>query len=297
MHSGIGPASDLEKFDIPVVHDVPALGKGLRDHCFVPMIYTRKPGSNDRPGFFGEQQVMDEAMETWKKDGSGPWSKFACELGIGWFKIDSLTKSKEFQDLPETEQKYLLATTVPHYELLTHFPIHWFVPGFPKEAMSYSCLLVFLFNAQTRGEVTLQSADPEVPLKFDPKFLEHPFDRRAAIDSLRDALRVAKNDAYTKDNVSEMAVPKSDSDEDLLEYWKANISSSWHMTGTAKMGKANDADAVVDSDFKVTGIENLRIADMSVVPILASCHVQAVAYVTGLTAGDKLIEEYGLGQA
>jgi choline dehydrogenase-like flavoprotein len=91
-----------------------------------------------------------------------------------------------------------------------------------------------------------------------------------------------------------LAGPQGDSDEDLLAYWRATISSSWHMTGTTKMGKATDNDAVVDNDFKVIGFENLRIVDNGVVPVLASCHIQSVAYVTGATAAEKLIAEYDL---
>ncbi|KAE8154984.1 hypothetical protein BDV25DRAFT_135320 [Aspergillus avenaceus] len=294
MHSGIGPAKQLEQFNIPVTLDVPAIGQGLRDHTFVPLVNTRVENSTYRRNFYGDEKAMATALDQWRKDGSGPWSKFACELGIGWFKLQNLTASDEFKALPEDEQRYLMQETVPHYEILTHFPIHWFIPGFAQEALNYSCLLVFLFNAQTRGEVILQSSDPSVPLKFDPKFLAHPFDRRAAIESLRDAFRIAKYDAYTKDNVLELAGPKSDSDEDLLEYWRQNISSSWHMTGTIKMGKKGDTDAAVDSDFRFIGIEGLRVADMSVVPVLANCHVQAVAYVTGATCAEKLIKEYSL---
>lgn len=296
MHSGIGPKDQLDNFGLPTVKDVPAVGQGLRDHLFCPLVYTRKEGDTARGPFYGDQKTMDEAFEQWKKDGTGPWSKFACELGIGWFKLDKLTSSKEFKSLPVEEQSYLSKETVPHYEILTHFPIHWFIPQFPKDeaSLNYSCLLVFYYNAQARGEVTLQSADPDAPLKFDPKFLSEPFDRRVAIEALRDALRVAKHEDYTKNNVAMVAGPKGDSDEDLLAYWQQTLSSSWHMTGTVKMGKQGDANAVVDNNFRVMGIDGLRVADMSVVPILASCHVQAVAYVTGATCAEKLIEEYNL---
>ncbi|CAG8405436.1 unnamed protein product [Penicillium salamii] len=295
MHSGIGPAAQLQQYQIPVVHDVPAIGQGLRDHCFVPMVNTRTDTSTDRKAFYGDKDAMEAASKQWQQDGTGPWAKFACELGIGWFKLaEQLTSSQEFKALPADEQKYLLSETVPHYEVITHFPIHWFIPDFPADALNYSCLLVFLFNAQTRGEVTLQSTDPDAPLSFNPKFLAHPFDRKLAIEALRDSFRVAKHDSYKKDNVAELAMPKSESDEDLLEYWQQNISSSWHMTGTVKMGKKGDADAVVDQDFRVNGIENLRVADMAVVPVLVNAHVQSVAYVTGVTCAEKLIKEYQL---
>ncbi|KAI1843495.1 hypothetical protein JX266_010321 [Neoarthrinium moseri] len=294
MHSGVGPADHLKEFDLPVALDVPAIGQGLRDHMFCPLAWTRTEGSTARAPFYGDEKAMADALEQWKFDGTGPWSKFACELGIGWFKIPSLTSTKEFQELPEADKRHIDAPTVPHYEIITHFPIHWFIPGFAKENLNYSCMLVFYYNAQARGTVTLQSSDPKTPLKFDPKFLGTPYDRRVAVESLRDAFRIAKSDGYTKDNVSQIVGPAGDSDEELLDYWKNTISSSWHMTGTVKMGKKGDKDAAVDSDFRLVGIEGLRVADMSVVPVLASCHVQSVAYVTGVTCAEKLIKEYGL---
>ncbi|KAI1068115.1 hypothetical protein LB507_004339 [Fusarium sp. FIESC RH6] len=294
MHSGIGPASQLSQFNIPVIKDVPRIGQGLRDHMFTPLVYTRKEGDTARKPFYGDQKAMDEALQQWRQDGTGPWTKFACELGIGWFKLDKLVKSEEFKALPEQEKEYLMKETVPHYEILTHFPIHWFIPQFPDCNLNYSCILVFYYNSQSQGEVTLQSSDPNVPLKFDPKFLSTPFDRRAAIESLRDAFRLVKHENYVKNNVDTMVGPVGDSDEELLAHWRATISSSWHMCGTTKMGKKDDPEAVVDSDFKVIGFEGLRVADMGVVPVLASCHIQSVAYVTGMTAAEKLIAEYDL---
>jgi len=294
MHSGIGPEEQLEQYNIPVVQPCPPVGRGLRDHAFCPLVYTRTESSTGRAGFYGDQAVMDAALEEWKKQGTGPWTKFATEMGIGFFKSQGIVSSTEFHALPEHEQRYLNSETVPHYEIFTHFPIHWFLPGFRNEDLSYSCLLVFPYNGQGRGTVTLQSSDPNVPLLFDPKFLEHPFDRRSAIESLREVLRFTKTEAYAKDTISTIAAPKSDSDEDLLDYWAQTIGSSWHMTGTVKMGRPGDADAAVDKDFRVMGIEGLRVADMSVVPVLPSCHVQAVAYITGATCAEKLAKEYGL---
>lgn len=294
MHSGIGPREQLEKFNIPIVKDVPAVGQGLRDHMFCPLVFSRKEGDTDRAGFYGDQKAMDEALEQWKRDRTGPWAKFSCQTGIGFFKLNSLPSWDEFKALPASERALLESETVPHYEVFTHFPIHWFIPGFPHDSLNYSTLLVFYYNAQSRGEVTLQSADHSVPLRFDPRFLGTPFDRRLAIESLRDAFRFAKHEYYTKDNVATISGPSGDSDEELLAYWKQTLSSSWHMTGTVKMGKPGDADAVVDKDFRVMGIENLRVADMSVVPVLVNGHTQAAAYVTGLTCADKLIEEYEL---
>ncbi|KAI0452060.1 hypothetical protein F5B21DRAFT_484973 [Xylaria acuta] len=293
MHSGIGPAKQLEKFNIPVVRDIPAVGQNLRDHMFVPLVYQRRETSTSRPSFYGNAQAMDDALKQWKKDGTGDWSKYSSELGIGWKKLEGLEFSPAFESLPEDEQNHLLKETIPHYEVITHFPIHYFIPGITAET-HYSCFLVFYYNAQSRGEVTLQSSDPDVPLKFNPRCLSTAFDRHVAVGALREVMELTKTEAYAKDTVASLAVPKSESDEDMLAYWQQYIGSSWHMTGTLKMGKPGDADAVVDNDFKLMGFEGLRIADMSVVPVLPSCHVQAVAYITGVTCAEKLIQAYQL---
>ncbi|KAK4194371.1 hypothetical protein QBC40DRAFT_270160 [Triangularia verruculosa] len=307
MHSGIGPADQLSKFNIPLIADLPSVGQNLRDHCFVPLVYKRSPDStiplSSRSAFWSDEAQMDKALEEWKANPGAtpvnPWGKYACELGIGFFKLDSLTSSKEFAALPEEERKYLNKETVPHYEVITHFPMHWFIPLFPTNPgtdtiVDYTCLLVFLYNAQTLGSVTLQSSDPSAPLLFDPKFLAHEFDRKAAVESLREILKFTESERFKAgvDVDGVIAGPKSSgdkaTDEELLEYWRQNISSSWHMTGTCKMGE------VVNSDFKVKRVEGLRVVDMSAVPVLVSGHTQAVAYVTGYTAAEKVLKEYGL---
>ncbi|KAJ9491614.1 hypothetical protein VN97_g1612 [Penicillium thymicola] len=103
------------------------------------------------------------------------------------------------------------------------------------------------------------------PLLFNARFLEDPFDRRACIEIYRHLLEVSRHESFAKDTVSTLIVSASDSDEDILQFWKDFPSSSWHMTGTVKMGKADASDSAVDTHFRVRGIENLRVADMSVV--------------------------------
>ena len=296
MHSGIGDPQELGKWQIPVRHGLRAVGKGLRDHMFAPLVYKRTEESTPRGAFYKDQKAMDEAMEQWKRDGTGLWTKYGCETALGFFKLADLASHEEFRALPAETQRFLLADTVPHYEVVTHSPLHLIVPGFPQDPASlhYMCILVFYYNAQSRGEVTLQSADPDVPVKVDPKYLDSPYDRRVAIEAMREVARVGRHEGFAKDTLGVMMGPKSESDEDILEHWRHSMSSSWHPTGTAKMGRPGDADAVVDSDFRVLGTEGLRIADMSVVPLMPNCHVQAVAYAVGVTCAEKLVKQYGL---
>ncbi|KAF4162560.1 hypothetical protein CNMCM6936_001989 [Aspergillus lentulus] len=162
---------------------------------------------------------------------------------------------------------------------------------------SYVCMGVFLMNEQSSGEVRLQSSNPDDPLLFDPKFFSHSFDRRACIEILRDALQVTKHGSFQKDTVAPMVVPPSESDDDLFEFWKNTVGSVWHIVGTVEIGRPGDADAAVDSRFRVFGIENLRVADMSIVPVLLSTHLQVPAYMIGMTCAEVLVEEYDLHSA
>ncbi|GFF63194.1 glucose-methanol-choline (gmc) oxidoreductase [Aspergillus lentulus] len=296
LDSGIGPANQLENLQISVVEHLPSVGQGLKDHLYVPLCFQRKTETNDRNAFFGDNAAMDRAMAQWMKDGTGPWSRYSCQIAAGFFKSDNLLASAELRALPLSVQDFLKRETVPHYELLAHSPNHLVFPGVVKDYI-YVCMGVFLMNEQHSGEVRLQSSNPDDPLLFNPKFLSHPFDRRACIEILRDALQVTKHESFQKDTVAPMIVPPSESDDGLFEFWKNTVGSVWHIVGIVRVGRHGDADAAVDSRFRVFGIENLRVADMSVVPGLLSTHLQVPAYMIGMTCAEVLVEEYDLHSA
>ncbi len=66
------------------------------------------------------------------------------------------------------------------------------------------------------------------------------------------------------------------------------------MCSTVKMGREEDKSACVDTDFRIRGVQNLRVVDLSVLPLLPNNHTQSTAYLVGETAAEKIIEEYGL---
>jgi len=266
MHSGIGPADQLNKFSIPILKANENVGQNLMDHHHIMMGYERADHTSTRRAYYSSPEAQAAARQQWSKDGSGPLSEIATTLGIGYLKADSLLESAEFKDLPADDQEFLRKPTVPHYEIIlnaAHIP-HYIDPNSPAGAT----IFVFNLNEHSKGEVTLQSSDPKVPLLFNPNFFSHPFDKRAAIEGTREVLKVINSPEFQKDIIAVQEAPKSDSDEDILDFWKRTSGSTWHMTGTAKMGK-NEDEAVVDRNFKVFGLEKLRVADMSVIPIIA----------------------------
>lgn len=83
-------------------------------------------------------------------------------------------------------------------------------------------------------------------------------------------------------------MPKSESDEDLLAFFKENITPIWHANGSVMMGEC------VDKDLAVLGMESLRVADLSVCPVMINGHTQSTAYLVGWMCGEKVIEKWGL---
>ena len=83
----------------------------------------------------------------------------------------------------------------------------------PEEYLAHA---VAFMGGQAAGEVTLRSGDPKDPPLIDPKFLNHPFDRRVAIECVREALELLDLPALAKDQVRLARGPIGGSDEDIL---------------------------------------------------------------------------------
>lgn len=266
LHSGIGPADQLNAFNIPILKANANVGQHMKDHHHITMSYERADNTTERHKFYKNKDLQAAARTQWEKDGTGPFSEYACALGLAYLKLESLYDTPEFQSLPQAQQEYLQRPSIPHYEMIVN-AAH--IPHFidPEHATAGASVFVFLLNQQSTGSARLQSSDPKTPLLFDPNFFSHPYDRRAAIEATREVLKVINSPGFSKDTIAVQHAPKSDAEEDILEFWKTSSASTWHMLGTARMGRDED-DAVVDKNFKVFGVQSLRVADMSVVPII-----------------------------
>lgn len=266
MHSGIGPADQLETFQIPILKANPHVGQHMKDHHHIMIDVARAEHTSDRAAFYRSKELQAAARTRWEKDGTGPLSEYATALAIGYLKLPSLADTPEFRDLSDEEKDHLQKPTIPHYEIILNGP--W-LPNFldPDNATAGTPVFVFLLNMKSTGSVQLQSADPRQPLIFDANYFSHPFDKRVAIESTREVLRVLNSTEFRKDSLGIVNGPASDSEDDILDYWSKISGSTWHMMGTARMGK-DESTAVVDRDFKVFGVERLRVADMSIVPIV-----------------------------
>jgi choline dehydrogenase-like flavoprotein len=162
-------------------------------------------------------------------------------------------------------------------------PSNYSVP----EESSYTTRLAILMNPQSRGSATLRSAYPKDAPLIDPKYLDHPFDRKVMLELVRETVKFQQESTVGKYFKRYIIRPKSTSGEDILvrlhapdsvdldhtdqvfvsfsqEFINEATSPLWHANGTIKMGPLSDPTACINNKFCVYGIESLRVADMSV---------------------------------
>ncbi|KAF2263305.1 choline dehydrogenase [Lojkania enalia] len=292
--NGIGPVDELKALGIPVVKNLPGVGKQLHDHILTFLSAEVDANHNDKYAFESNQNMVLEADALWKKNKTGEYALHHSTLWGGFFKIPGLEEFPEYKSLPRDVQEYLSRDTVPAFEFIGNCLL--FPPGTVlPEGSSYFTAVAFLMNAQSEGSVTLRSANPDDKPVIDVGYLTHPYDRRVMRESIRRTWQKAfENPGMKKYIKKRIYGPESLSDEDVDAFMREATGTVWHANGTAMMGKKDNPLACVDSSFRVYGVEGLRVADLSVCPVTTNNHTQSTAYLVGQKAAEKLIAEYQL---
>jgi choline dehydrogenase-like flavoprotein len=139
-----------------------------------------------------------------------------------------------------------------------------------------------LFGAPThpksRGRLRLSGPGPADPIRIEANALSHPDDLKAAISCIA-TLREIGNSPELRPFVAREVMPGDVTGDELEAYLRDAVCTYWHECGTAKMGR--DPMSVVDGQLKVYGIENLRVADASVMPRITTANTMAPCVVIG----------------
>ena len=142
----------------------------------------------------------------------------------------------------------------------------------------------------SRGSVSLTGPNPDDPLHVVTNGLSEPEDVKAALASVALTREMGNSPVLASLNRCEV-MPGNIQGPDLLNFLRNAAVTYWHETCTAKMGQ--DAMSVVDSELRVYGIQNLRIADGSVFPRIPRGNTMAPCVVVGERAAELLKRAHG----
>ena len=149
-----------------------------------------------------------------------------------------------------------------------------------------------LYLAIGKGELRLTSADPRKQPRMDYHYLEDTWDRERLREAVRKCVDLLKGPAYFGIIEERTAPLDSDlvSDQSLDNWLLRNVSSSFHISGTCKMGPDTDGGAVVDQHLNVRGVEGLRVVDASVMPDVVRANTNVTTMMIAERAADFIRE-------
>ncbi|WP_206796574.1 GMC family oxidoreductase [Amycolatopsis sp. MtRt-6] len=252
LQSGVGPAGELSAAGVRPHHDLPDVGRNLQDHtgCFISFVSSTPP-------LLGPDTSAEE--DRLRATGTGP---------MAWTEVGGFLYSGDDQPAPDIQLHAALGI-VRDQGLAA--PLE---PG-----MSFG---PYVARPESRGSVRLRHSHPYAKPRIFHNYLADRGDRERLREGVRICLRIARQPGFTDlldGGLAEAAraglAPVSDLDHDIDDYIRTQSFSFYHPSGTCMLGK------VVDAELRVHGLDNVRVADTSIMPTLVTGNTNAPAIMIG----------------
>jgi choline dehydrogenase len=266
--SGIGPAEVLGDLGIKVRVDLHGVGNNLRDHYGVRMVSTLKGVKTFNSMARGLPLGLEVVKWLWGRPSLLSVSPSLTHLF--WKSSDALeTPDLEYVMTPASFREGTVG-------LLDNMP-----------GMTVG---VWQMRPESHGYVRPVSRNPFDPPAINPNYLSDPRDQQVLLRSIylgRKLMTTAPLQPWLTGKTN----PDQDlqSDDELLDWARREGITVYHMIGTARMGPDGDPGAVVDSQLRVRGLQGLRVADASVMPVMPSGNTNAPVMMVAEKAADMIL--------
>ncbi len=266
--SGIGAGKHLQDLGIPVTHDLPGVGENFRDHFAVRSVAKiQNIGTiNERTrGLRLVKEVVNYALRR-----RGALTLTPTLLYCFW-KSDESLQNGDLQ----------LTFTPASYPDGVQSGLDRF-PG--------ATIACWQQRPESAGYVRATSSDPYQHPEIQANYLAEEEDRRLLVAAMR-LSRALFQSAPFSPYVAEELWPgvQRQSDEELLDHARQTGNTAYHPMGTCRMGPADQKNTVVDDNLRVHGIEGLRVADASIMPMMPSSNLNAGSLMIGEKAADMIL--------
>ena len=247
--SGIGDGARLQGLGIATVADLPGVGENLQDHLQIRPVYKV------------------EGVRTLNSDYAKIWRRPLMALQYAALRSGPLTMApSQVGAFAKSSPEQASANLQYHFQPLSLDS--WGSGLHPFDAFTAS---VCNLRPTSRGHVHLKTPDAQDAPAISPNYLDTQADRQVAIDAMKLTRRIVAQAPLSRFRPQEhLPGPAATSDEDLLDAAARLGTTIFHPVGTAKMGRPNDARAVLDERLRVRGIKGLRVIDASVMPAITS---------------------------
>jgi choline dehydrogenase len=250
--SGVGNATELAEVGIPALVDLPGVGHHMMDHINPGSLIFYGPSRTDYDG---------NLVGAYGRTGVVP-----------------------HEATPDVEFGYIMGPAAEKQE-------HW--PYVPSIHMFY-CLML---NVDASGHVKLLSKDPLADPLIESGYFKNNVDQKRVVQVFRKlfawADKMNKVLPLTQSSAGPypLRISPASSDADIINEVRNTADTHWHVSGTCKMG--NDADnlAVVDGQFRVRGVKQLRVVDASAMPVVPNGHPMATIMMMAERAVEWIVAD------
>lgn len=275
--SGVGPRDDLKTVGVPVVHDLPGVGRNLHNHV----------------AFFVNFNINDSSTTALNWATAMEYLLFRDGLmsGTGISEVTAILPSRyanPADDNPDLQFFFggYLANCAKTGQVGEREN---------DNAQRSVNVIPAVLHPKSRGQLKLKTADPLDHPAIYARYLSHPDDVAVLIDGIKIAIRMSETAALRKYGMQLDRTPVMGC-EDLEfgcdAYWECavrrNTGPENHQAGSCRMGPPGDPGAVVDAELRVHGIDKLRVVDASVMPLVTSGNTNAPIIMIAEKASDMI---------
>ena len=287
MVSGIGPASTLNSYQIPVCADRPGVGQNLWDNIFSGPTYPVNVVTHNS---LANPAVIGAAISEYNNQRTGILTNGGGDF-LAFEKLPNGSISMATrQALDDTYGPDW--PDVEYLELDAYFGDQ--VLPAPAETVgnNFVALLPGLTAPFSRGNVTIVSNDTAVLPVVSPNWLTDPRDQEVLLAAFRRMRQVWASKALQEVITGPEVYPGANvtSDSDLLAAIQRSAQTIWHASATNKMGMVNDSMTVVDSHARVVGVQGLRVVDASAFPFLPPGQPQSMVYALAEKISQNILD-------